>query len=354
MSATRIATVVLKDLRTGSREPMATYMLLSPVLLALAMRLAVPLIAGSAHGFAVAPGLDPALVAELERQGSVRRLPDRAAVAARVDGVDDLVGVVPGPDGRPEVLLQGNEPRATRRVPGIIVEAHARGIALPEARSSHFGLDVRAVLAALTAFSGVLLAGLFVGFTILEEKEQGLLALVAASPLRFGEYLAAKLLTSTVLGLALATAATALVMDGAIPWGPFAGALLVALPSSLLLGLIVGTFANTQLAAIAMLKILMIVFTSLPVVGFAVQGTGWAWTVAAFGNHWAVQGLYAALSAGRLPAREALWTLGTSLPPFAAVVLLMARRLGFRPGAGPGPDDRPAPRPGPPARARPR
>ncbi|HJL15379.1 MAG TPA: ABC transporter permease [Sandaracinaceae bacterium LLY-WYZ-13_1] len=328
MRGRRVASVMAKDLRTARRDSITTYLLISPLLMALAMRLVLPLIEGSPYSFAVDAALAPDVVAALERQGQVIALPDRAAVVARVERIDDVTGVVAGA-ARPEVILEGNEAEAARRVPAVVLAAHAEGRALPPPRPVHGDRPVGTILAALLAFSTILLAGLASGFSILEEKEHGLSAVYATSPLTFTEYAAAKLLASSALGLALAVPATALVLDGRVPFGPFAAALLAALPSGVLLGLIVGAFAKNQLQAIALLKALFFVFTSVPVIGFAVAGTGWAWAVAPFGNHWATQALFVALHEGRLTGTDALLALGLSVPLVAAALWQMRARLGL-------------------------
>lgn len=329
----RLLTVMAKDARTSRRDSITTYMILAPILMALVLRLVLPLIEGSPYSFAVSADLDPEIVRALEAHGEVIVFADRAAVIERVLRIDDVTGVVRATSGLPEVLVQGNEAPSTRQVAAIILDARAEGRALPPPRPVHGERPVGMILAAVVAFSTLLLAGLAIGFTVLEEREHGVTALIAVSPLRFSEYLAAKLLASSAAGVALTCAATAIVLDGRVPWAPLLLACLAALPSALLLGLLVAAFAKSQLQAIAMLKALLFVFSSLPVVGFAVEGTRWAWTVAAFPNHWATQALYGALHHHELSLEHSALAVGLALPWLAIVVALMRARLGMTPRA---------------------
>jgi ABC-2 type transport system permease protein len=325
----RILSIVRKDVTTARRDSISTYMVVAPLLMALAMRLVLPLIEGSPYTFAVSADLEPSLTRALAAQGEVLALPDRAAVLERVGRIDDVTGVVPGPGGRPEVILEGNESTQAALVPRVVVDAHAEGRALPPPRPVHGDTPVALILAAVLAFSTLLLAGLASGFSILEEKERNVAALLATSPLSFGEHAAAKLLASSALGLALAVPSVAIVLDGQVPLGPFLGAAVTALPSGVLLGLIVGAFAKNQLQAIAMLKALFFLFTSVPVLGFVLAGTEWAWAVAPFGNHWATQALFGALREGRVPLDDALLALALSLPLVAAVLWRLRAELGL-------------------------
>lgn len=329
----RMLTVIRKDLRTSRRDSLSTYMVLAPILMAIVLRLVLPLIEGSPYSFAVDAGLAPELVAALEAQGDVHVYADRAAVVERVLRIDDVTGVVASPSGLPEVIVQGNESEAARMVAPTVLDAHAGGRVLPPPTPVHGDRPVGMILAAVAAFSTLLLAGLAIGFTVLEEREHGVVALVAVSPLRFAEHLLAKLLASSVLGLVLAWVGAAVVLDGQVPLGPFLVACLAALPSALLLGLIVAAFAKSQLHAIAMLKSLLFVFSSLPVVGFAVQDTSYAWTVAPFANHWAVQALFVALHQRELDVPSISLAVGLAAPLLLVVVPLLRTRLGLAPAA---------------------
>lgn len=327
----RIAAILAKDLKVGRRESIITYLVIGPFLLAMLMRLMVPLMEGVPLTFAVTPDLSPALLASLRDKGEVVVLPDRAAVVRRVEVIDDVPGFVLK-DGATEIVFEGNEAGYVVQLAQLVADATdlAAAPGAPRVTVASLGDDrppTRSMAASLLAFSVLLVAGLAVGFSILDEKESGTLRVYVVTPLRFAEYLTAKLLAGALLGVTLAMTSTLLVTGLDVPFGPLVVALAAAIPVGLVLGLVVGTFAANQLGAIAMLKGLLFFFTSVPVAGFVLKGR-LAWVLAPLPNHWAVQAIFAALTGGPLLVRAAL-AFGLGLVVLVGTVAVMHRRLGF-------------------------
>jgi hypothetical protein len=146
--------------------------------------------------------------------------------------------------------------------------------------------------------------------------------------LRFGEYLLGKLGLAVALSLVLVLATIALPMGLSLDWPALVLITLSGTPFGLSLGLIVGVQAKDQLGAIAIMKALMPVWTSVPVLGFVLPDE-WQWTQWPFANHWCVQGLYLALVDGGSIVREASLALLTGLPVLVVIAWLLRRRLGF-------------------------
>jgi hypothetical protein len=85
--------------------------------------------------------------------------------------------------------------------------------------------------------------------------------------------------------------------------------------------------AKDQLGAIAIMKALLPVWCSLPILGFVLPEV-WIWTQWPFANHWCVQGLYRAFEGGGMAAEAGLGVL-TGLPVLLGVAWVLRRRLGF-------------------------
>lgn len=330
----RVWTLIKKDLLSARRDSLVSYFVLSPFLLALLARLAIPLLEGVPLSFAVGPGVPDAVVASFERHGEVERFQERDALVERVSARDHIPGVVSVEGGRTELVLEGNEPAYVRMVPAMLIdlEAHrAAGGALPVLVEESLGEErplMAAIGAALLGFAVLVVTGLVVGFAILEEKETNAARLLAVAPLSFTEYALAKVGLAVVLGVPLATAAMTIVVGpSGMPLVPVLLALLASLPIALSLGLIVGAFAKDQLGAIALLKGLFFFWLSVPSVAFAVEGT-WRMAFAPFPNHHAVQALFGALTGQDYGTAAALsFGLGSAVLVFVLVVL--RRRLGL-------------------------
>jgi ABC-2 type transport system permease protein len=317
----RLLTMIRKDIRTGSRDQIVLYMLLSPLLLGLGLAVVLPLIEQAVPGFAVDPSLSEARREPLAEFGEVTRLESRAEVERRVLERDDVVGVV-GQGSGYEVLVEGDEAERLRRLPAAILD---HGIEPQVAAAGPS--ELRKISTALMAYAIVVISGLMLGFAILEEKQTQTRRVYAVSPLRFIEYLAGKLLLGLLLSLLLVGPAVALAIGVHVDWLGIASVTVAALPFGLSLGLIIGVIAKDQLGAIAVMKALMPVWVSIPLLGFVLPDH-WMWTQWPFPNHWCVQGLYLAFDHASVGTDAGLGLL-TGIPVLLGVAWLLRRRLGF-------------------------
>ena len=98
---------------------------------------------------------------------------------------------------------------------------------------------------------------------------------------------------------------------------------------ALTLGLIVAIVAKDQLGAIAVMKALMPVWTSIPVLGFVLPAD-WQWTQWGFAHHWCVQGLFHVLQGdGVSILPHALLAFVLGLAALLPATWLLRRRLGL-------------------------
>jgi ABC-2 type transport system permease protein len=317
----RLLTMIRKDIRTGSRDQIVLYMLLSPLLIGLGLALVLPLIEQAVPGFAVDPSLSEARIEALSEFGKVERLETREQVEDRVLERDDVVGVI-GDSAGYEVLIEGDEAEPLRRLPAAILDHGVTPQAVAEGPS-----ELRKISTALMVYAIVVISGLMMGFAILEEKQTETHRVYAVSPLRFLEYLTGKLLLAMVLSLLLVCPPVAMVIGLHVDWIGIALVTLAALPFGLSLGLIIGLKAKDQLGAIAVMKALLPIWVSLPILGFVLPEP-WMWTQWPFSNHWCVQGLYRAFEGAPIGVNAGLG-LVTGLPVLLGVAWALRRRLGF-------------------------
>ena len=142
----------------------------------------------------------------------------------RVLATDDVPGFAPG-ERHTELLLEGNEADYVAQLAEMVLEAHAilRAPEAPQVTVAELGdrqPPVRLMGASLLAFSVLLMAGLAVGFSMLDETESGTRRAYAVTPLRFGEYVVAKLVVGSVLGVSLGLGATVVVIGLDVRGGP--------------------------------------------------------------------------------------------------------------------------------------
>lgn len=328
----KMMSVMKKDFHSGRRDNMITYIVLVPLALAIIMKLFLPVMENMELSFAVSQDLEPRLVSQLEEYGQVEVFPDRAAVVKRVQGMDDVPGIVPGPEGY-EVILEGNESEAVRELPGAILDYYAHGQPLTQIQVESLGQE-RAVTffyaVAILLFTVVIIGGLAVGLTVVEEKETKTILAYQASPLSLQDYLAAKGALATVFIFALAYLVALIMLGDQMDYGALFWVLIACLPTGLFLGLVIGTFAHDQMSAIALMKALFIFFLGIPMASLFI-GQQYHVFFYPLLNYWAIQALLAAVTEGAGPTTLAnsLWALVTGVVPLALMMALMRKRLGL-------------------------
>ncbi|MEM9491240.1 MAG: ABC transporter permease [Myxococcota bacterium] len=334
----RVWALWAKDIRIASRDQLTSYMVLAPLLLGGLMALLLPLLEDAPRVFAVSSDLPAAERDILDRYGQVEVFADHRAVIARVGQRDHVPGIVPSPEpGPPQVLVEGDEPEPIRQLAGGILDYHAnRDAGYPVTRSELVSLGrastpIRLIATALLAYSVIVLIGLALGLSILDEKTSGTHLMAGCTPLRFAEYAAGK------LSIGIVASAVMLVPAIAIPLGdlPALGALwltaLASAPFALAMGLLIGAIARSQLGAVAIMKVLLPLWTSMPVAGFVVPES-WHWLLWPLGNHWGVQAFYQVIRGGQdAPYLLALWAMVAGIPILAAALWLLRQRLAFTP-----------------------
>ena len=171
------------------------------------------------------------------------------------------------------------------------------------------------------------IGGATVGLSIVYERESNVIRAVAVSPLRLSGYVATKLFPALVLGTLGMTAAALIIGKAAI----LPQYLLLALASILISGMMafaVGAFANNQVAAVGVLKLLVPVGMILPVSAMFVP-LQWQFAYYILPMYWQYRALRAILSGAPALLYIGL-TFLVSIPWFLAAVWMFSKKATFR------------------------
>lgn len=285
-----ILNLLRQDLATALRDNIVLYMIVSPLLLALLVRLFLPSVEATGLTMALSGQVGDDLTAALEDYAVVEIFDTEEAVIARVEQNDAVPGVIL--EEREAVLLfEGNEPEAIIEAgkavltavtaPERLIEYEARSIG---ERSSLF----REILILSLIMLALLLGGVASGFNIIDEKDSRAVSALAVTPLGLHRYIIARTLGAVIVA-SLVTTVTALILSGtAINYL----LLTIAIAASTLiiaaLTLTVGGFANNQVSAIAVIKVLMPIYLALPIVSLFVPER-WQLIFYPLPNYWQFQ-----------------------------------------------------------------
>lgn len=323
-----ILSIVKTDLILITRNKIALYMALAPVLLACAYLAVLGDASGGAITFAVPADSSPATVSQLQRLAQVEQLVDAAQVQQRVSALDSVAGVV-WADGQPTLLLEGNEPSGFDRLATSLLQRALVGD-IPSCLAER--VDARGGLAAeLTAVSllltAVFISGAVSGFSLVAERESRAMRALAVAPLTFTGLALARLLVALSLAL-LNTGLTALVLGRADLLPELLAATLASAGVVALVALALGYSANNQISAIAALKLLMPVALVFPLSSLFVARR-WHWLYYWLPHYWQLRALRVAwvgsydwLSLGMALTTGLAWLLFIRRP--------VQRRFGLR------------------------
>ena len=314
------------------RNGISIFMVAAPAILAFVFILVFGAVNQSTVKLAADNTLDPLTLQKLERVATIERFDDTARMEARVLASDAVTGVTMQ-NGTVTAVFEGNEGQSVadsvEKLIGLALSAPEGGV-----KYNSEAVEAKGTMAYTLSMIGMLLMSLFiggatVGLSIVDERESGAIRAVAVSPTRLAGYVASKLVPALMLGLVGISAAALIIGKASL----LPRCLLLAVLSALISGMmtfVIGAFANNQIAAIGVLKILVPLSMILPISAVFVPDQ-WQFFYYVLPMYWQYRALRAVL-AGASILWPALLTLLVSAPWFAAAVWYFAKRVDFRAG----------------------
>ncbi|MFP4443819.1 MAG: ABC transporter permease [Spirochaetia bacterium] len=263
----KILAVAGRDIKSGTRDFIAVYILIAPFLLALLLKALVPAAGSTTVNMAVPPDAEEDFVIYLERYGSVERVQE---METRVNRTDDIFGIVPekGGDGY-TVIRQGNETEGSLEMLRFILNQRANPeIDLPiEVVVSDIGWKLSPLKQQGTNFLIVfctILGGMMITLNLVEEKMSNTLSAINVTAVSKTQFVIGK----SILGLAVPLIGAVGIMlimgfEG-INFGMTAITIACVSLISMIIGFSIGVVNTEPIGAIAGMKMIFIpVFASL-------------------------------------------------------------------------------------------
>jgi ABC-2 type transport system permease protein len=261
------------------------YIFFAPVLLALLVRFLLPSLDTITLRLAVNAAMPAEIQDQLSLYGRVETFPNREALVARVEKNDDVPGFF-WEDGSMEIILQGNEPEGEEVSQIILNEV------LNPDQTASFTLTERPLDSQLTEYGlifavimAVMLGAVIESFNMVQDKESGMIRAWAVSPLRMIEMTGARLVFSLLTGAAMTLLTVLIVVGLDVSWGRVIIGFLASAGIAVLVGFILGGFASTQLQMIAIMKVVLMLYSLLPLLSIFIP-RGWHILFYPFPNYW--------------------------------------------------------------------
>lgn len=283
----RIINFILKDITVARRDNIILYMLIAPLLIAFIMRLFIPSLESSTVAFAVDVSQGTEFAEKLKGYGKVYVMQDDAATRERVGKTDDVIGIT-ATEGKYTVILEGNENDEIKEAAYVVLADITRGQRIAQYSINNTGGGkslIKEYSAILIILMSVLIAGMSAGFNIIDEKESGAVRAISVTPLRMWQYLAARSIIITVFALILSLLSTLILLGTRVNLLYTAVGTLFCSGIAILLGILIGGFAENQIKGIAMVKVIAFPFTIIPVASIFIPQK-WQALLYIFPNYW--------------------------------------------------------------------
>ena len=331
----RIVNFIRQDFINIIRDNIGLYMVAAPLIMAIGFSFFIPSVQSAQLTFALDQAMPVEVVETFQLHGRVELFESKTSLQERVERSDDVIGVYLNTAGEYALMAEGNETGDPVRVTAAVLDRALRQE--PSAAFTWVSLErdpslMRETTASMLVLGAILIAGILITFNIIDEKESKALSALAVSPLHMYEYVGARAVLVLLTALVLSVASAIIILGPGLDYGLLLVGIIVSTGLGIILGLTVGGLTDTQISAIAAIKIVMIAMTGIPLASLAVP-SAWRWLLYPFPNYWVFQ-VFQNVFTGSVYGlgfwRSCLYTLLTSLALLLVVVPVIGRRLRLR------------------------
>lgn len=315
---------VKKEFKLTFRSGISLYMAAAPAVLALIFIMVFGVMQSSSAAFAVNRSISADALAKLEQVADIEFFDSDEEVKLRVGGADSVCGIIFA-SGAPTVIVEGNEGEEFAvSMQNLVTNALKADVLsyTTEKIDGNGGFSYRISLICIILLA-LFVGGATLGLSCVEEREAKVIRAVAVSPTTLWEYVATKLIPGLMIGI-VGIVLCAVIIGKSEMALHF---VLLSICSVFVSGFAtftIAVFAQNQIAAIGVLKLLMPVMMVLPVSAmFVSQELQFLFYV--FPMYWQYRAIDGILN-GVFDVGYMFITLAVSVPWFLATVILFAKK----------------------------
>ena len=308
-----------RDALIGSRDMLTLYIILIPLLMAVAIHFLAPGLSDNVIRIAMVETEKPDCIAYMQSMAKIELFPNRQALEERVLKRDDVPGLISN-GSHFDLIAEGNEDSRTLDGAKKLISLYELG-STPEKTTAEiydFGKQVpqtRTMLTTMLLQLIIMLGGMIIALGVVEEKTSNTISAARVTPVRLLQFVSGKCL----LGLltTLTSILLCLILLG-YTWISFSQLLLVALCTMVLAvftGLCQGVISSDIIEAAAGVKMLMLPMVAAILI-FELCSDKWQWTMWWNPFYWSYKASITVLSGVANWGEVTLWsalTLGLSL-----------------------------------------
>ncbi len=320
-----ILMTITRELKLIFRDGITIYLAISPAVLALIFIFVFGSIQESSVPLAVDKSLSQELTVKLEAVADIEYMEDIESLKKRVSGADSIAGVYMQ-DGIIKLLVEGNEAQGFVESRQSLVSA---ALSFEHIEYTSEAVESQSSLAYNISMACIFLLALFIGGATLglggvNERENGVIRAVSISPMTLWGYITSKIIPALLFGI-VGVSACALIMGRADALLEF---ILLTLCSVFVSGIIIFliiAFADNQIAAVGVLKIVMPLFLIVGISAVFIPEK-WLFLYYALPMYWQYAAIDAIISGGGT-AFPLLMILATGIPWFIAMMIVFTKKV---------------------------
>lgn len=285
-----IFTVFSRDVLTATRDSMALFIIIMPVILAIAITSFTPGLNDTTVNIALLENDDPAHIAYLEQFAKVELFPSADAIEKRVAKRDDIAGLLPLDSGY-EIVLQGNESEVVEEYTALLSTFYELGTTKADTTATimSFGHTVpplKTMLVNGLISITIMLAGMLIAISIVGEKADNTINALNVTPLSQTGFVIGKSMMGGLI--ALGSIVVSLLITGYydINWIMILLVGLMSLILSFTVGFLQGLASDDIIEAAANVKMIMLPAAG-SIIGFELLAAKWQWTLYWSPFYWA-------------------------------------------------------------------
>ncbi len=266
----RIISIFIRDLNSSFREFMLTYMLVAPILLAIAFKFFIPSVSSASLQFALDSSIREDVIKIFNQYGKVETYDSIEEIKSRVNDIDDVAGIIKNENDNFVVILEGNESHDTVEVPQMIIrDIESNNNMNINYSVTNIGMQISPVTSIGTAsiiITAIMIGGIIVGLNIIEEKQSGTIRALNVSPMKKFEFILGKSLIGIIIPIIQVYIILWILGFLNINLYMVFTMTIVSSLLVLIIGFLIGIISENQIAGIANMKFLMII-VSIAIIG---------------------------------------------------------------------------------------
>ena len=279
-----------RDLKSASRDSMAMYIIIMPIIFALAITLFSPGLNDTTINIALLKSDSTSHIEYMKQFAKVELFNNVEDIKERINKRDDVVGMLQEGD-RYNIVLQGNEAKITEDYAIMLNALYEVGADKEDNSVTMMSFKrsvppLKTMLVNMLISMTIMLAGMLIAISIVEEKADNTINALNVTPLSQTGYVIGKSLMGSVI--AMTSIILTLIITGYydVNWIMIILVGVTSLILSLIIGLIQGLASDDIIEAAANVKMIFLPIAG-SIVGYELLSDKWQWTMYWSPFYWA-------------------------------------------------------------------